>query len=886
MKQLLILGWWFYWLLASLAHADIGLQWLSEQGQADGRYSTSSDITRYFESTSEALRTLTLLSHSPSPLAIDLLNAESYLNTEYLSRQIIANFEAHRELSTLLTPLSNYQNGDGGFGDLLGYESTVLDTSYALQALAYVGMYEHPAAAPAIAFLRQKQRPDGGFALNPTNETSSVFVTALANLALQRLSLRYNLTTTLESARYFLANQLATETLADWEISLALLAIIPLTTDASRYQTALQTLRAHQNSRGAWNNDVYTTALALRVLSLAEQAQVPANVAQTTLNGKIVDKGTGQPLAGVQILVGNTSPTPTGEDGLFSLAVSPATYEINYTLAGYNSVVQTASLVTGQSLNVGTIRLEPLSNTSVITGIVNDALTQQPISGAHLSVNLANSETIVDTDATGHYRLVIAPNTAQVSVSAAGYTTFTATTTLTAGTTLNFSPSLQPVNYTPPNTSITLTGVVIDADTQTPLAQVPVSLKSNAQTAETDHAGLFRLAGLTSGEQSLTVSLAGYQTVNLNLLASGGSIFDLGTIRLPRLAATTVTLSGQIRDGNTNSPVQGAQIAIEPVGIISSTDAQGSYSFTNINATDFNLTVSATGYYSRTQHLQLTEPTHLGVDVTLQPTAVENFSILAWQPQEAQYTAYQKVLFEAQFKNRGTENKTVQLVIQVINPEKVIIDNYPAVHAPLANETADSSLTVLGNTQLTTQFEWNASFYPPGDYQLTLQAYDPNSLQLLAERVTNVRIQPIQAVNLLLSAEPRYSKIGATAQIRVLADLQNRSNIASELAVKWQWRDPSGNLLREQTSPIPLNANEIRKTVTLGEFPYTFTNSGEYPLAVQLLSGALGYDVRAITIRVAPAIHIKATEEVSPVVIPPENQKRLRIQLQLRGEQK
>jgi hypothetical protein len=59
----------------------------------------------------------------------------------------------------------------------------------------------------------------------------------------------------------------------DWETAHALLAVASATADTSLYSPAANKLRSHQATNGAWGDDAYTTALALRALHYVKRIQ-------------------------------------------------------------------------------------------------------------------------------------------------------------------------------------------------------------------------------------------------------------------------------------------------------------------------------------------------------------------------------------------------------------------------------------------------------------------------------------------------------------------------------------------------------------------------------------------------------------------------------------
>ena len=189
-------------------------------------------------------------------------------------------------VTDLVTTLLSYQNQDGGFGELPGYQSTPLDTAFALEALATAGQTANPALGFAVSYVQNQQHADGGWA-NGEN-ASHVYPTALILNALSHYQTTYTLTTAITPAQTCLLDQATNQAWSETHQSaLALIALINTLDDLSPIAGHLSALRALQLANGSWDDAVYTTALALRALKLAEAP--PTNPGLATIIGTVVD---------------------------------------------------------------------------------------------------------------------------------------------------------------------------------------------------------------------------------------------------------------------------------------------------------------------------------------------------------------------------------------------------------------------------------------------------------------------------------------------------------------------------------------------------------------------------------------------------------------------
>jgi squalene cyclase len=176
-----------------------------------------------------------------------------------------------------------------------------------------LGITQEPAAY-ALQYLINAQNDDGSWAL--AGDVGRVQTTALAMHALWQYRHVYDVESPLQAAEDFLLAQQEGQLWGDTESSaLALYALVSRAVDRTSLQQALDALQNRQNPDGDFEQDVYVTALALRVLSAASR---PAEDI-TSLTGTLVDAQSGQPLAGVDIaLAGSESrQLVTDSDGGF-----------------------------------------------------------------------------------------------------------------------------------------------------------------------------------------------------------------------------------------------------------------------------------------------------------------------------------------------------------------------------------------------------------------------------------------------------------------------------------------------------------------------------------------------------------------------------------------
>ncbi len=582
-------------------YASIGTNWLVSQINADGSIATAADIGTPVQSTSETLRALQVSGVVVSPTPLTFLNAEPFENTEYLARRIIANVNAGNTVAALVTQILPHQNADGGFGDLPGYSSTTLDTAFALQALAAAGQLTHPKVAAGVSYLVNRQSAGGGW--KDGENADSVYLTALALSALTPYASVYAISPTLNAGRDWLyQQQLAGGGWASpWETSLALKAVVPVTSDISLYANAVNGLRAAQSSNGAWSNDVFITALALQALILADNP--PPNPTLSTLRGQLVDADTGLALSGVSVVLsgGWRQTLITGNDGSFIFRnLAPANYSMASTLANYTGLTISTTTRKGQITDLGAIALSrsPNATTGTVRGTITDGDTGAPLPDVSVSVTGIGSATV--TDSAGGYQLTnVSAGSITIQAAKAGYSTSTASAIVVAGGIVVFSTSLTPVQV--PITGIK--GTVTDGALGIRFTGVAVSVTgATSASTMTDRAGSYELFGLTPGPVMITLTYAGYDPVSAPATIFENNILEFSPTLYPENTspenANSASVTGIVLDAADSQPLAGVNINAEFGGSTHAalSGSDGRFAMTGINQPSVGMTFSLINY--------------------------------------------------------------------------------------------------------------------------------------------------------------------------------------------------------------------------------------------------------------------------------------------------
>lgn len=772
-----------------LADVATGLQWLSAQQTSDGSYRSAGDIATPYQATSEAIRTLRALGQGgQTASALSFINSETHAGTEYLTRKINANLEAGIPAPGLLSTLIGYQNTDGGFGELAGFQSNAADTALALHALAAMGQSRAQPASRALAFLLALQRPDGSWP--GVEEQSSVVVSSAVLQAIWLLRQSYDLSTSISQSQQYLLSQRSGSAL--WvdlfESASALSALVPTVVNREALAESVEALALQQSSNGSFAGDVLTTALALRALTASTQPSAD----ETLLLGRVLDGDTRQALGGVLLtLQGPTQTTATtGADGRFEFRLlSTGQYTLTVSRSGYSTTVAINDLAAGSQTNLGDLLLakdRQNSTTGTIRGTVTAIEGGAPIQGATVSVDGGPTST---SSATGTYLIADVPAGAVVLRAAApGYQTVGAGAAMPAGGTIIFSPKL-PVGDSAAD-GVSVQGTITDSISGAPIsgATVEVTGPSTVQV-ETAANGSYRLDGLAPGEYQLQATAVGYQRVT----ATASGIERTTIVFSPSLtpsnegvpANTPATVRGVVVDSVTNAPIGNVSIAVQNASSSFNVTANGDGAFLieELTGTSALLQFSASGYENSIY------------DVPLAPGAIVDLIQIRLRPQGLQkflpdLVAEGALVTSAVVEDPQTFSLSGQVSITVANIGTAPASNYQVV--AFRDENNDgrfraSDDILLGSSTLDTQLS------PGGQIPVSIQV---SGVSRFRDEPILVEIDDRQAV---VESDEGNNLTGSMLQCRVEPEPLPVTTV--QPVQKWRW---SGQLVTSVPLVAPL----------------------------------------------------------------------------------
>ncbi|MEW6416806.1 MAG: prenyltransferase/squalene oxidase repeat-containing protein [Nitrospirota bacterium] len=261
-----------------------GLTYLQSTQSLEGYWGDVSEVPyNSFVDTCTVAETLKYLNEIGTAYntSIQWINTTEIFNSDYLFAKMLILAQAGIDISSIRDYLMSLRNDDGGWGATEGFTSDIKRTTLALQALKAVNYSDQTVIDNALSYLLSTQNTDGGFGFYPSpcsgceGDESNVYMTALVSITLQQFQRTTSIATAINKATsYLIAHQnteggFGSSLSTVYETALVYLALVgdPSTSSGLPLQNAINYLTSTQLPNGSWDDDPYSTALALRALA-------------------------------------------------------------------------------------------------------------------------------------------------------------------------------------------------------------------------------------------------------------------------------------------------------------------------------------------------------------------------------------------------------------------------------------------------------------------------------------------------------------------------------------------------------------------------------------------------------------------------------------------
>lgn len=472
-----------------------------------------------------------------------------------IAAHALVSYRNRYELTQTLSRATGFLLGRRGADNLIGAD---FETALALDALLALRA-DRAQLNPVATALAARQQANGSFA-------GDAYITALALRALWR----HALPPVAPSDAGLTGRVLAADT--ELPITGAVLTLTGATTatvvsnNTGRLQsTSLPagSFRGVLTYAGMRSIEFDLTLVGGRILDLGDLRMTQGAGPGPdfgVVRGRVVDADTDAPLAGATVRL--TSPAVTVQtdgDGRYQLLQVPVgNIELTFTATGYSTRIVPLTIAPRSVVDL-TVRLAPLPpnlNGAQVRGIVTNANTGTPLTGATLAVTDGAPPVSTTSGADGRYALTVQPGAAvTITATLAGYDPVSIRVPLVADQVLEFSPRLYPEGQTPIGANrARITGVVVNQANRRPIenALVVVTDPSGQRSLRTDADGRFNVVGLDGPLTRLAISADAFEPASVLVPLLPLEVRDIGRVGLkpttisfylPDLAITDSSLS-------------------------------------------------------------------------------------------------------------------------------------------------------------------------------------------------------------------------------------------------------------------------------------------------------------------------------------------------------
>ncbi len=346
--------------------------------------------------------------------------------------------------------------------------------------------------------------------------------------------------------------------------------------------------------------------------SATDSVTVTVDNSIAALVGTVTDATSGEPIQGVTVTVTDSDKTQTGvtdSNGDYYISnITPGQITAMYAKEGY-ATSEYILILTGGVTSAFNVSLSESSGGAALTGLVTDSETGQPLEGATITVFDTDKSQSTQSLADGTYYIAgITPGDIEVNVSLEGYLPFIYFVNLPSAQVYAFDIALSD--------KVTLNGIITSAISGQPLegATVAVTDADKTQTAQSFADGYYEIAGITSGDVSLTVTHPDYLTERYQ-----SSFIDNSLLTLDFALHDTITLFGFVTDAQSGQPLEGATVTVTDADKTLSflTAADGFYEITDITPGDIEISATKEGYLPQGYQISLTEDSSYRPDFAL-----------------------------------------------------------------------------------------------------------------------------------------------------------------------------------------------------------------------------------------------------------------------------
>jgi Carboxypeptidase regulatory-like domain len=384
----------------------------------------------------------------------------------------------------------------------------------------------------------------------------------------------------------------------------------------------------------------------------------------------------------------------------------------------------------------------------------------------------------------------------------------------------------------------------------------------------------------------LRLTNANYIERSLSVVVPSGGTVDLQDVELSP-ASGTATVFGHITDAGTGQSIREAVVSIMGTVISARTDSNGKYRLEGLEPGNKTLTFNATGYDGQTVIFGLTQPGEYEIDRALISAENNGLGFTFISTDRTSYSAHTAGEIHANVSNNGSPVEAV-VTFALFNDFGELVSEFIATRPGEKNTMILFAPGVIESVVA----PFNTANLPPGEYRIIGRVKVGNQMigpatAILAERATSFTIDETAVISQLrVDPIPKFFAVGVTGTVNLQATIVNRSNVPVQLRFTCGLFSPKG--VRIRTSPeisILVQPEQDNLSKVFDNFSQTFSESGEHTLKLFFQSSTVPETIETDVLSIAPGLRIDSSQSVTPAVVTPDEDQRVRIKIHLEGRE-
>ncbi len=263
---------------AQFVAISTGVDWFIANQNADKSWGGITSSVTPFNATAAAVSALKICGNTGSAAndGLNWLNGQTPDSVNFAAERLLTNAIAGLDTTSDLNQLISWKNNiDGSWGLDGEYSNDIVEVAITLQALHAANYANYSNLFQAVNFLTTTQNSDGGWGAS-AGDASSTYVTAFALKALNVYSSVFiNQNSINKASAFLLAHQNIDGGFGDspstvYATALSIMSLIESGQGSTQtILNGINYLASTQAADGSWNDDPYSTALALQALAEA-----------------------------------------------------------------------------------------------------------------------------------------------------------------------------------------------------------------------------------------------------------------------------------------------------------------------------------------------------------------------------------------------------------------------------------------------------------------------------------------------------------------------------------------------------------------------------------------------------------------------------------------